>query len=248
MQSELQALVRLQETDGHIVRLNEELKKIPFLIEAENDYLRSFEGEVQAVEAELEALQKRQRDAESEIQMSDEKLRDSRGKQALVKTNEEYRALTHEIEGFLRNIGKLEDKVLECMESLEPLRGKVSESKKGLEKAKGDVSISIKKHEDNRGRIEHELEKLQREREKACSEITLDWRQRYETVRKGRGGMAVVPIIERTCQGCRMDETIQRFFEIRDGKDEIFSCTNCGRIIYYKSVEAVGTVVAERNP
>lgn len=248
MQPELQALVHLQAIDDQIARLDEELKKIPSLIETGKDYIRQFEEEVQVAEAELGVVQKRQRDTEGEIQMSDEKLRESRGKQPLVKTNEEYRALTREIEAFQRNISELEDRVLECMESLEPLKEKVSEEKKGLEKAKDTVSMSIKKHEDNSARIEHELEKFQRDREKAYMEISPDWRERYETVRKGRGGVAVVPIIERICHGCRMGETIQRFFEIRDSKDEIFSCSNCGRIIYYQSVEAVGMAAADEIP
>ncbi len=242
MQPELQALVRLQAIDGQISRTGSELEKIPGLIESEKYHLREFEKEVQEAEAEVEAMQKSQRETEGEIQMTDEKLRDSRGKQPLVKTNEEYRALTREIEAFQKKIAEFEDQVLESMEAVEPLKRKIAESKKGLDAAKISVRAAINKHEDTKARLEHELEKLRRERQSTWVEVSPDWQERYETVRKGRNGLAVVPIIDRTCQGCRMDETIQRFFEIRDAKDEICSCSNCGRIIYYKEAEAVGTV------
>ncbi len=243
MLAELQALVRVQSIDNHISRLKNELSKIPTQIEREKKYLEESEENIKTVEAAVEAMQKRQRDTEGEIQMADEKLRESRGKQPLVKTNEEYRALTHEIESFQKKIAEFEDQVLECMESVEPLREKVAESQKGLESARNTVGMAMKKHEVNQAAIEQELEKHQRERQGAWDEISPDWQARYKMIHKNMSGSAVAAIIDRTCQGCRMDETIQRFFEIRDSRDEISSCSNCGRIIYYKEAEAVGTVV-----
>lgn len=248
MRPELQALIRLQLIDQETVRLKKDLDKIPEFIATEKKYLHDFEEEVKETEAELESMQKRQRDTEGAIQMTDEKLRESRGKQAQVKTNAEYGALTHEIESFQKKILDLEDQVLECMEALDPIRVKVEESKKGLEVAKNTVQMAVKKHEDSLARLHGELDKCQRSREIAWSEVGSDWQSRYETIRKGRGGLAVVPIIDRNCQGCRMNETIQRFFEIRDSKDEIFSCSNCARIVYYKESEAVGTAASTDEP
>jgi predicted nucleic acid-binding Zn-ribbon protein len=236
---ELLALVHLQSIDGQITAFEQDLKKIPSLIESENSYLRDFEESVKNAETDFEAMQKRQREAEGEIQGAEEKLREIRGKQTLVKTNEEYRALNREIEALETKIGGLEERVLECMEGLEPLREEVAESQKGLGEARNKVKIFIEKHKDTQARLEDQLGKCQRDREGAWGEVGADWQSRYEAIRKGRGGAAVVPVIDRTCQGCRMSETIQRFFEIRDSKDEIFSCSNCGRIIYYKEVEAV---------
>ena len=255
MQPELQALVHLQSIDGQITATQGELKEIPSRIEAENSCLRDFENTLKNAEADLEALQKRQRNTEGEIQMAEEKLRDTRGKHALVKTNAEYRALTHqignhglipfqiglphEIEAHQTKIGEMEERVLECMEDLEPLRKEVSEAKKGLDDARNKAKASIEKHKDAQARLEDELVKLRRERDTSRKEVSDDLQSRYDVIRKSRGGVAVVPVIDRTCQGCRMSETIQRFFEIRDSKDEIFSCSNCGRIIYYKEPEAV---------
>ncbi len=248
MQPELQALVRLQSIDGQITSFEQDLKKIPSLIESENSYLRDFEESVKNAETGIEVMQKRQRDAEGEIQTTEEKLRESRGKQTLVKTNVEYRALTREIEALETKIGGLEEGVLECMEGLEPLRKEMAEAQKGLGDAKSKVKISVEKHKDTQARLEDLLGRSQREREAAWSDVGADWQGRYDTIRKGRGGMAVVPVIDRTCQGCRMSETIQRFFEIRDAKDEISLCSNCGRIIYYKEAEAVSALSPDDDP
>ena len=34
-----------------------------------------------------------------------------------------------------------------------------------------------------------------------------------------------------------LDRALQRFFEIRDSDDSIFTCSHCGRILYYKETE-----------
>ena len=248
MQPELQALVRLQSIDSQIASFEKDLNKIPSLIEFENSYLRDFEESVKNAEAGIETMQKSQRGAEGEIQTTEEKLREIRGKQTLVKTNEEYRALTREIEALETKISGLEEGVLECMEGLELLRKEMAETQKGLSDARNKVRISVEKHKDAEARLEDQLGKRQRDREAAWSEIGAEWQSRYDTIRKGRGGMAVVPVIDRTCQGCRMAETIQRFFEVRDAKDEIFSCSNCGRIIYYKEAEAVSAISPADDP
>ena len=248
MQPELQALILLQSIDGQITAFEQDLKKIPSLIESEISYLSDFEESLKNAETGLEAMQKSQREAEGEIQTTEETLRGIRGKQTLVKTNEEYRALTREIEALETKIGGIEERVLECMEGVEPLRKEVAESQKGLGEARNKVKISIETHKDAQARLEDQLGKSQHDREAAWSGVSSGWQSRYETIRKGRGGVAVVPVIDRTCQGCRMSETIQRFFEIRDSKDEIYSCSNCGRIIYYKEAEAVISVPQADDP
>jgi predicted nucleic acid-binding Zn-ribbon protein len=245
---ELQAMIRLQLIDQETVGLGKDLDKIPELIATEKKFLHDFEEEVKETEVELESMQKFQRDIEGEIQLTDQKLRESKGKQTQVKTNSEFGALTHEIESFQKKILELEDQVLECMEALEPLRAKVEESRKGLEAAKNTVQMAVRKHEVSLARLKDELDKSRRGRESAWAEVGSDWQSRYESIRKGRGGLAVVPIIDRNCQGCRMNETIQRFFEIRDLKDEIFSCSSCARIVYYKESEAVGTAAPTDEP
>ena len=54
----------------------------------------------------------------------------------------------------------------------------------------------------------------------------------YERVRKGKGGLVVVPVRKKSCGGCFKQIPPQRIQEIRRG-DRIFACESCGRIVIW---------------
>lgn len=240
MHPELRALVELQAIDDRIAALKRELGAIPGRIEAENRLLTSFEDSVAEAQKAVEGVKKRQRDTEREIQSTEQRLRETRGKQALVKTNDEFRALNSEIAQLESRVGSLEDAALEIMESLPAAEKRLAETKGGLDRAKGQVQGAVGRHKAEGERLEKSLQSLLVERQSAASAVSRPWQERYDKFYKIRGGLAVCPIIDQTCQGCRMSETLQRFFEIRDSGDAIFTCSSCGRIIFYKERDAVG--------
>lgn len=242
MHPELRALVELQAIDDRIAALKRELVAIPSRVESENRLLKSFEDSVAEAQKAVESVKKRQRDTEREIQSTEQKLREARGKQALVKTNDEFRALSSEIAQLEGQVGSLEDAALEIMESLPAAEKRLAEEKGELDRAKGQVQGAVSRHKAEGERLEKSLQTLLIERQTVAAAVSSPWQERYERFYKGRGGLAVCPIIEQTCQGCRMSETLQRFFEIRDSEDTIFTCANCGRIIFYKEKDAVGAI------
>lgn len=239
MHPELTALMELQAIDVKMDQCRAAISKIPASIEKEKRYLTGFESSVEALEGEVEAARKKLREAEGEIQSFDQKLRDTRGKQTLVKTNEEYRALGAEIEGFQNRISALEDTVLEVMESMPGHEEKLAEARGELETARGKVQGEVKKYENHQADFERELGELLEKSKTLAGGVSGEWMERYRNLRKSRKGLAVCAVVNRTCQGCRMAETIKRFLEIRDSGDRIYTCSNCKRILYYQEGESV---------
>ena len=239
MHPELRALVELQAIDDRIAAVKRELEAIPGRLESENRYLKSFEDSVAEAQKVVEGVKKRQRDTEREIQTTEQKLRETRGKQALVKTNDEFRALNNEITQLEGRVGSLEDAALEIMEGLPASEKQLAEAKGELDRAKGQAQGAVGRHKAEGERLEKSLRSLLVERQTAAASVSGPWQERYDRFYKGRSGRAVCAIIDQTCQGCRMSETLQRFFEIRDSEDNIFTCSNCGRIIFYKEKDAV---------
>ena len=239
MHPELAALVELQAIDVRMDECRDAITKIPASIEKEKRYLTSFESSVEELEGEVEAARKKLREAEGEIQSFDQKLRDTRGKQTLVKTNEEYRALGAEIEGYQNRISALEDTVLEIMDSMPAYEEKLSGARGELETARGKVQGEMKKYERHRADFERELAGLLDKSKTLADSVSEEWMRRYKSLRKSRKGLAVCAVVNRTCQGCRMAETIKRFLEIRDSEDRIYTCSNCKRILYYQEGETV---------
>ncbi len=233
MHPELAALMELQAIDVQMDQCRDAISRIPASIEKEERYLTGFESSVADLEGEVEAARKKLREAEGEIQSFDQKLRDTRGKQTLVKTNEEYRALGAEIEGYQNRISALEDTVLEIMESMPAHEEKLAGARGELETARGKVQGEVKKYESRRADFERELSGLLDKSKTLAGGVSEEWLKRYEGLRKSRKGLAVCAVVNRTCQGCRMAETIKRFLEIRDSEDRIYTCSNCKRILYY---------------
>ena len=239
MHPELAALMELQAIDVQMDQCRDAISKIPASIEKEERYLTGFESSVAELEREVEAARKKLRESEGEIQSFDQKLRDTRGKQTLVKTNEEYRALGAEIEGYQNRISALEDTVLEIMESMPAHEEKLAGARGELETARGKVQGEVKKYESHRADFERELSGLLEKSKALAGGVSEEWMTRYRSLRKSRKGLAVCAVLNRTCQGCRMAETIKRFLEIRDSEDRIYTCSNCKRILYYQEGETV---------
>ena len=239
MHPELAALVELQAVDVKMDECRDAISKIPVSIEKEKQYLTGFESSVVELEKEVEAARKKLREAEGEIQSFDQKLRDTRGKQAFVKTNEEYRALGLEIEGYQKRISDIEDTVLDIMENMPAHEEKLASARGELETARGRVQGEVKKYENHRVDFERELNELAGKSEVLAKDVSEDWMTRYEGLRKSRKGLAVCAVVNRTCQGCRTAETIKRFLEIRDSEDRIYTCSSCHRILYYEEGETV---------
>jgi predicted nucleic acid-binding Zn-ribbon protein len=237
---ELQALIHLQSVDDRIASAKKGLAAVPGKIDAERTSLKEYETAVADCKEELEATNKRQREAELEVQAVEQKLRDTRAKQSLVKTNEEYRALNQEIRTFEEEIGALEDKILTGMENVDPAKARLATAEKSLAEAWARGRTTISRHEGEQMRLEEELASFIAKRGRSTKEVGSDWLASYEKLRKGRAGLAVCPIVEQACNGCRMSETLQRFIEIRD-TGEIFTCSSCARIVYFMEPAAVGS-------
>ena len=240
---ELQALIHLQSVDDRIASAKKGLASIPGKIDAERTGLKEYETAVAGCKEELEATNKRQREAELEVQAVEQKLRDTRAKQSLVKTNEEYRALNQEIQTLEEQIAALEDNILAGMEIVDPVKARLAAAEKSLAEAGTRVRAAIGKQEEEQKRLKENLAGFIAERGRSAKEVGAEWLASYEKLRKGRAGLAVCPIVEQACNGCRMSETLQRFIEIRD-TGEIFTCSHCSRIVYFMAPTAVGAASA----
>jgi predicted nucleic acid-binding Zn-ribbon protein len=62
---------------------------------------------------------------------------------------------------------------------------------------------------------------------------TLDQRelQKYESLRKGKGGRAVARVERGLCQACRMSLPTQQLQSVRSGRQTVL-CSSCGRMLF----------------
>ncbi len=149
-----------------------------------------------------------------------------------TKKNEEYKALSHEIDNCKKVISQLEDQQLELMEQADGAAKQVATATAAFNDAQKQIAAQLTTIDEREKRLTKELEDLRTDYLQLESAVDESVRDRYRRLRKQKGGSTVVGIDHSTCGGCHMKLPIQIVLQCQGGQ-EIVNCTNCGRILYY---------------
>ncbi len=80
-------------------------------------------------------------------------------------------------------------------------------------------------------RLSAEQESLTAERSKLAATVDQREMQRYELLRKSKGGKAVAKVERGLCQACRMSLPTQHLQRVRAGRETVL-CNSCGRMLW----------------
>jgi predicted nucleic acid-binding Zn-ribbon protein len=135
MTEELRLLWALQLEDDRLRELESALQRIPQELKALDQRLADDGRALDAQLQRIKQLQLERRGNEKEMAAQAEQEKRFQGQLFLVKTNQEYQALLHEIEGVRQTRSQIETRVLESMDEEE----KLASGKATLEKAAADT-------------------------------------------------------------------------------------------------------------
>lgn len=228
----IEKLLILQDRDQHIARVKNELARV----EPERQMLTA---KAAAATSGLEAAKQRVKHIESDrkkleldVEAKKQQIEKYSLQQFQTKKNDEYRALAHEIELCKEAIVKLDDQQIELMEKGELAQKDVVAANQVANEAKklaeGQVA-ALGTREEN---LKKELAELQSNREQLLAAVDDNARSRYERLLKSKGGNVIVGVQHGVCGGCHMKLPAQLLVSVR-GDQEIVTCINCGRILYY---------------
>src|SRR5437660_10341864 len=125
MNQDLKQLIRLQSIDLSIQELRARVDKFPGISKALDEKLRSSQAALESAKEKAKSNQSNRKKLEIEISSIESKISKYRDQMMAVKTNEEYRALQHEIEHAQNGIRKIEDEILNLMMEAESSQGDV---------------------------------------------------------------------------------------------------------------------------
>ncbi|HZY10586.1 MAG TPA: C4-type zinc ribbon domain-containing protein [Bacteroidota bacterium] len=242
MQNKLQYLFTLQTIDTRLKEIEELKGDLPVLV---NDLEKKFNEQQQKIkELNLTLKQSKINRDNADVELIDlaEKIEKYKSQQLHVKSNKQYDALTKEIEMAEEKSTKLE-KEMELFEGkikitktdIENLTAQLEEMSTELEDRKGELQEVNREHEKEELKLHHEREKLSVRLDKAGLE-------RYERIRKAKGGQAVVPIKRDSCGGCYNRIPPQKILEIRQNSN-LYSCEHCGRILVSDHITETSSVI-----
>jgi uncharacterized protein len=237
---QLQQLVVLQTLDDEIAEHNKLLADIPVQITASRVELAGKKKILLNAKEELDALQKKSKALESEVQAELDHMAKIKIKLPAVKTNKEYTAILTEVDAVKIKISGLEDKELEIMEILEEKQKEIP----SIEKTFNDEDCFFQeyntKKESELKRMKQELDAFVAKRDSTKVQIDGVILQRYEKILIARDGRAVVSLRQDICQGCFQHVLPQMAIDVKIG-ELMHQCSNCARFLYWKEVPETAT-------
>ncbi|MGB0272578.1 MAG: zinc ribbon domain-containing protein [Opitutales bacterium] len=229
---QIQKLLIVQDRDVELLKIEQELKRIP--IERQN-----LEAKVIAERENIEVAQKTLREKEvrrseldADVKAQEAAVNRFRTQQLEVKKNDEYRALTQQIDQAEKAISDLEEAEIALMLEID-----LEQEKFKLEK----VAIESRIKELNRltdvlAEREREMQASLLQARNLASEVRegvdSNYLEHYERVKKlTKRAPFVVPIVEHKCGGChlRVSNEVSRGAMI---SGEPHFCDQCARLVY----------------
>jgi predicted nucleic acid-binding Zn-ribbon protein len=162
--------------------------------------------------------------------------------QLQTKKNDEYRALSNEIENCRKQIFEIENREIECMEQIESAQKQVKAAQAAADHARREMESQVGELDTRERKLKVELAELEAARESAAAAVEDAARHRYQRLFNGKGGRVVVGIQHGVCGGCHMRLPTQVVVQVR-GDQEMVTCPNCARILFY--TRDMDMVVAE---
>jgi len=231
MNPDLERLIRLQRAESELRRVETELQEIPRQKAEIDDALGRERGRLDASREALGQCQKARRQHEADLQDLESKRSRYKGQLMEVKTNKEYTAMLHEIEGVERDIRTREDQILEEMERSEALAVEVKTEEEVFKSAEGRTREGSRTLDERARSLEEERGRFAQERDAIAATISEDALELFHRVARLRG-VGVAEAKDGMCQVCHVKLRLQMYAELKHN-EEIQQCPACNRILYY---------------
>jgi len=237
MLPDIEKLLELQVADKEIRRLQDEVAALPKRVAVIEQKLAGTKARLEKVRAAAKSDDANRKKFEANIKDLQGKISKYRDQSLDVKTNEQYKALLHEIEFAEAEVRLNEDRILEVMVNVDARDKEVKAAEAEL---KAETAEIEKEKEDARRVTVEDQKKLSEwngKRDSLRHGISEDVLRQYERVAKFRGtGLAEVR--DQKCTGCQVKLRPQTYNEVRNG-EKVMICESCSRVYYFNPANEV---------
>ncbi len=237
MLPDIEKLLELQIADKEIRKLQEEVAALPRRVAVIEQKLAGTKAQLEKAQAAAKGDEANRKMFEAAIKDLQAKISKYRDQSLDVKTNEQYKALLHEIGFAEAEIRLNEDRILEVMVNVE---GRDKEVKAAEAELKAETAAIEKEKEEARRITAEDQKKLSEwnaKRDGLRQQISEDTLRQYERVAKFRGtGLAEVR--DQKCMGCQVKLRPQTYNEVRNG-EKVMICESCSRVYYFNPANEV---------
>ena len=231
MLPDVQNLIELQKADREISRLNDEVAALPKRVAAIEQKLAGTKAGLESAKAAVKADEGARRKYEAAIHDLQQKISKYRDQSLDVKTNEQYKALLHEIQFAEQEIRGNEDKILELMVNAEVREKEVKAAEAELKAEAAEIEKEKVEARQRTAEDEKQLAEWNAKRDAARSGVNPDLLRQYDRVAKYRG-TGLSEVRDQKCLACQVILRPQTYNEVR-AATQVLACDSCQRILYY---------------
>src|SRR6202453_1086845 len=245
MLPEIENLMKLQEADKEIRRLQDEIAELPKRVAV-------IELKLAGTKLQLENAQTAVKADEAARRKFDTTITDLRGKiskyrdQSLdVKTNDQYKALLHEIQFAEKEIAATEDKILELMVNADARDREVKAAQAELKAEAAEIEKEKIEARQRTAEDEKQLTVWRAKRDQMRAGVNEDLLRHYERVSKFRGS-GISEVRDHKCMACQVMLRPQIYNDVRTGQQTVI-CDSCQRILYFNPANEMQALEPEHK-
>jgi len=233
MSPDLQRLIDLQRLESTIADAKARIATHPQRLAEADAQLAAANLLLESAKNRLKDNQEARRTLDKDIALYQGRLSKFRDQQSAVKTNKEYQALGHEIETAQKDLGRVEEKVIERMVEADGIAAEVKQAESVFAARRKEIEAQKKQMGDELVAVEASLKTATEARATLLKEIDQRLVATFEQVARVRKGIAVTTATrDGLCSVCHVRLRPQVFQLIRQN-DTIVQCDSCQRILYY---------------
>src|SRR5579871_4535576 len=235
MLPDIENLLKLQDADKEIRRLQDEVAELPKRVAVIEQKLAGTKAQLEKAQAAVKADEANRRKYETNIKDIREKISKYRDQSLAVKTNEQYKALLHEIQFAEKEITGNEDKILEQMVNADARDKEVKAAQAELKEETAEIEKEKEQARQRTAEDEKQLAEWRAKRDQLRAGVREDLLRHYERVSKFRGS-GISEVRDHKCMACQVMLRPQTYNDVRSGNQTIV-CDSCQRILYFNPKE-----------
>lgn len=229
---QIQKLLIVQNRDIALQEIEKELKRVPLERSKLEQQIEAAQNQIEAAALALKEKEVERSEIDHSVKGKEADISRFKNQQLEVKKNDEYRALTQQIEQSQAEVAELEEKEIELMLEIDQAKEHYESEKKTIEKSieaqRAEIATLNEKEQNLKNSVDAAKQAL------ADSRVGVDesYLENYDRVKKlVKRAPYVVPIVEHKCGGChlRVSNEVSRA-AMNPGAPH--DCDQCGRIVY----------------
>ena len=229
---QIEKLLIVQDRDVAVQKIEQELARIPQERGALEGHITAEEANIEAASHALKEKEVERSELDTEIKSKEEAIARFRTQQLEVKKNDEYRALTHQIEQTEQEISDLEERGIELLLEIDETSETFQEEKATIDARIVEEKNQISLLSEREVNLKASIDEAKVAVETARSVVDENYLSHYDRVKKlSKRPPYVVRIEAHKCGGCHLRVSNEVNGSALVAGEPHF-CDQCARMVY----------------